>query len=76
MKKYTKRGENCEYTEDCMWGVDGWCDRPPENKCEIKKMDEAKETESKICTGGCIRNYADPLPHCDGCTFGERNEAE
>lgn len=31
MKKYTKRGENCEYTEDCMWGVDGWCDRPPEN---------------------------------------------
>lgn len=30
---------------DCMWGVDGWCDRPPGNKCEIQKMDEAKKKE-------------------------------
>ena len=42
MKNYTKRGEDCEYTEDCMWGVDGWCDRPSGSKCEIQKMDEAK----------------------------------
>ena len=33
--KYPKRGGDCEYTEDCMWGSDGWCDRPPGNKCEI-----------------------------------------
>ncbi len=26
-----------------------------------------------ICAGGCLRNYADPLPHCDGCTFRERS---
>lgn len=42
MSKYPKRGEDCEYTMDCMWGVDGWCDRPSGNKCEIQKMDEAK----------------------------------
>ena len=27
-EKYPKRGDDCEYTMDCMWGVDGWCDRP------------------------------------------------
>lgn len=27
----------------------------------------------EICAGGCIRSYADPLPHCDGCTFRERS---
>lgn len=42
MSKYPKRGGDCEYTMDCMWGVDGWCDRPSGNKCEIQKMDEAK----------------------------------
>nr|DAM37335.1 MAG TPA: hypothetical protein [Caudoviricetes sp.] len=44
---YPERGRNCEYTEDCMWGVDGWCDRPPGNKCEIQKMDEASEKEAR-----------------------------
>ena len=32
MSKYPKRGGDCEYTMDCMWGVDGWCDRPTGNK--------------------------------------------
>lgn len=22
-----------------------------------------------ICPGGCLRNYADPLPHCAGCSM-------
>lgn len=43
MSKYTKRGDECEHTGDCMWGVDGWCDRPPDSKCEIQKMDEANK---------------------------------
>ncbi len=43
MKQYPKRGGDCEHTMDCMWGVDGWCDRPPGNKCEIQKMDESKK---------------------------------
>ena len=38
MSKYPKRGEDCEYTEDCMWGVDGWCDRPIDSKCEVQKV--------------------------------------
>ena len=46
MKQYPKRGGDCEYTIDCMWVVDGWCDRPAENKCEIQKMDEAKAKEA------------------------------
>ncbi len=46
MKEYPKRGGDCEYTEDCMWGVDGWCDRPSGNKCEIQKMDEAKAEDA------------------------------
>lgn len=45
--KYPKHGGDCEYTEDCMWGTDGWCDRPPGNKCEIQKMDEAKAKEAQ-----------------------------
>lgn len=40
---YPKRGEDCEYTEDCMWGVDGWCDRPKNSKCVIEKMDDKKD---------------------------------
>ena len=31
-----KRGGACEYTLDCMWGVDGWCDRPDGNKCALE----------------------------------------
>lgn len=29
------------------------------------------EQEAKICAGGCIRNYAEPLEHCDRCSFRE-----
>ena len=43
MEKYPKRGEDCEYTMDCMWGVDGWCDRPADMKCEIEKMETKKQ---------------------------------
>ena len=39
---YPKRGEDCEYTMDCMWGEDGWCDRLPGEKCEMEKMNETK----------------------------------
>lgn len=46
--RYPKRGGDCEYTMDCMWGVDGWCDRPPRNKCEIQKMDEARKKKQKL----------------------------
>lgn len=47
MKEYPKRGGDCEYTMDCPWGVDGWCDRLPGNKCEIQKMDEEKAEEAE-----------------------------
>ena len=39
MDKYPERGDDCEYTMDCLWGVDGWCDRPEGMKCEIEKME-------------------------------------
>ena len=39
MVKYPKRGDDCEYTEDCMWGVDGWCDRPCTMKCVLANME-------------------------------------
>ena len=40
---YPKRGGDCDYTMDCMWGVDGWCDRPIGSKCEIELANEEKE---------------------------------
>jgi hypothetical protein len=40
---YPKRAEDCEYTMDCMWGVDGWCDRPESMKCVMEKVDSSKE---------------------------------
>ncbi len=44
-KKYPVRGGDCEYTEDCMWGVDGWCDRPEGRKCVAEEMyDREKNT--------------------------------
>ena len=46
MAKYPERGEDCEHTMDCMWGVDGWCDRPEGYKCVIEEMD-SKKTEQK-----------------------------
>jgi len=51
MNKYPKRGEDCEYTEDCMWGVDGWCDRPGGWKCVIEEMDAKDEKETKTEAG-------------------------
>lgn len=47
MKQYPKRGGDCEHTMDCLWGEDGWCDRPQDSKCEIQKMDESKAEEAK-----------------------------
>jgi hypothetical protein len=47
MNQYPKRGEDCEYTEDCMWGVDGWCDRPAGTKCLAEKMDAKSEEDSQ-----------------------------
>lgn len=32
------------------------------------------EREAKICAGGCVRNYADPLAHCDGCSLNEERK--
>lgn len=49
--KYPKRGGDCEYTEECMLGTDGWCDRPIGDKCEIQKMDEAKAKEGGDLNG-------------------------
>ena len=43
MSKYPGRGADCEYTEDCMWGVDGWCDRPSDWKCVLSGMEKNKE---------------------------------
>lgn len=38
----------------------------------VPERDEsAAEEEAKICAGGCIRNYAEPLEHCDECSFGK-----
>ncbi|MEG1562180.1 MAG: hypothetical protein RR365_00805 [Bacteroides sp.] len=47
MSKYPKRGEDCEYTEDCMWGTDGWCDRPADYKCVLQKMENEHKAEQK-----------------------------
>ena len=41
-RKYLKRGGDCEFTEDCMWGSDGWCDRPGRYKCVLQETDEKK----------------------------------
>lgn len=46
MNKYPKHGGDCEYTMDCPWGVDGWCDRPSDSKCELQKMDDARAAEA------------------------------
>ena len=40
---YPKRGDDCEYTMECMWGMDGWCDRPLGSRCEMQKADEDTE---------------------------------
>lgn len=29
----------------------------------------APKPAASICPGGCLRNYADPAPHCPGCVF-------
>ena len=51
MANYPMRGQDCEYTLDCMWGVDGWCDRPEGRKCDLAKMDEKKETQNEADAG-------------------------
>lgn len=55
MDKYPKRGGDCEHTMECPWGVDGWCDRPKGWKCEIEKMEEAKNNDSGIHGGQTAR---------------------
>lgn len=30
---------------------------------------ERNTKEIGTCPGGCLRNYADPAPHCQGCTL-------
>jgi hypothetical protein len=47
MSKNTKRGGDCEHTMDCMWGVDGWCDRPEGKKCVIEDMDAKGKEEAE-----------------------------
>lgn len=37
---------------------------------------DVPEQEAKICAGGCIRNYAEPLEHCDECSFGKESGAK
>ena len=43
MPKYPKRGDDCEHTQDCMWGVDGWCDRPSDWECVLAEKEKAKK---------------------------------
>lgn len=40
----------------------------------LPEKEKSMEQEAKICAGGCIRNYADPLPHCDDCSFRQPDE--
>jgi hypothetical protein len=44
-----KRGQDCKYTEDCIWGADGWCDRPKEGKCVLEELEKQKEKEESLC---------------------------
>lgn len=46
MTKYPKRNNDCEYTEDCLWGEDGLCDRPPRSKCVIAEAEENYKKEN------------------------------
>ena len=42
-KEYPKRGGDCIYDMDCMWGTDGFCDRPKDwEKCILDKEDEVE----------------------------------
>jgi len=45
MAKYPKHGADCQYTEDCIWGTDGLCDRPRNRKCVLSEMEENKKKE-------------------------------
>ena len=40
--KYPKRGGDCEYTMECMWGADGRCDITALGKC-IREMEVQNE---------------------------------
>ena len=35
----------------------------------------ASESDRGCCPGGCLKNFADPLPHCGDCTFGGKQDA-
>lgn len=35
----------------------------------VEQLEEYVNGEFFICTGGCLRNYAEPLPHCAGCSL-------
>ena len=50
MNKYPKRGEDCIHTWDCIWGIDGWCDRPDEIKCVLDraKSDDLGDEEDSV----------------------------
>lgn len=47
MNQYPKRCDDCEFTADCMWGVDGWCDRPEDFKCVMEEMDAKNKKEAR-----------------------------
>lgn len=33
------------------------------------------ESDRGICPGGCVKNYAEPWEHCEGCTLGGKRDA-
>lgn len=48
---FPKRGGDCDYTMDCPWGIDGWCDRPETHKCVMENM--SKEELDYISMTSC-----------------------
>jgi hypothetical protein len=69
MSKYPERGGDCEHTMECMWGVDGWCDRPEGRKCVLDKDEKPlraaspqERTRAKVNATGnkwAIQNFND-----------------
>ena len=39
-------------------------------------VDALAQATAQICPGGCIKNYADPAPHCAECQFSKESEAK
>ena len=73
-----ENNDNQDLYNACSLAIDALRRAQPAN--EPLTLDEPREMDGEpvcmICAGGCLRNYADPLPHCDGCTFRERSETE